>query len=709
MPSRLEFLDSAIVLAGIIALPGLGWSVLLLPRTRGLPWLAGVFGVGLLAATATSLVLATVGALHQGSLIVGLLGVGLAPLAIASTRRGGRLALQQLKRTRFRSIVVAISGLVIVVLSIVVPSHVAIEGWLPTGSTTWYYAHLSVAVSQSGGFPPVIQEWGSERAFQTDYAAFTAFVAAMFQVLPDNLLLRMETVRLMVLSLAGLAAVLMFRRWLSTSLAVLAAIALLGTLRMEQRFLALRPEAFAFALTLLAVWCFDRALVERSRMMVVLAAGALSCVLLAHAEVFLVSLPLVAGVAVARMVGPRVAPRGHARAILAKQVVRSSVLASVVVIGSLAAGGLVNYLLTGYPRLLGYAGATGSMDEVPPIAPDRIPAGWILTGDPTWDFAVAAAQPNAMGDAPPTEFTDPLLLPRAIGHIWPLLDANTVPGRVALAGLILLPMLSWPVLDWRRRRGLIVALVFGVGLLAGSWLLFARSETYVPARTGGRRLMPYELLVPVMSLLLLVWLVDRWVVRRWHLREGALAGHRSRAILRGTVGLILVLGLVNISPAANDPGDRASLSSAGWQAFVWIRENLRPGSRILVNAYTDGSVGLLSGGVGVIDGRAVYLEDPEFLGEATSLVLGARSFFQAPQSSDARRFIEKERVEYLLVTCPSCAQDVAGYRPFDTDVAAIRASDDYHLVRSFDSDRLLLFEVRAVTGRAPRPVDGADG
>jgi len=70
--------------------------------------------------------------------------------------------------------------------------------------------------------------------------------------------------------------------------------------------------------------------------------------------------------------------------------------------------------------------------------------------------------------------------------------------------------------------------VFGVALAVGSYVLFRISDTYVPMRTGPRRLMPYELFVPVLASLALIWGLGRLLRPGWL----ALVGDRRRAGLR---------------------------------------------------------------------------------------------------------------------------------------------------------------------------------
>jgi hypothetical protein len=136
--------------------------------------------------------------------------------------------------------------------------------------------------------------------------------------------------------------------------------------------------------------------------------------------------------------------------------------------------------------------------------------------------------------------------------------------------------------------------------------------------------------------------------------------------------------------------------------------NLPSGSRILANAYTDGSLTLLSGDVGILDGRAVYLEDPQFLGETTSLLLGARRFFLDPGDRAGTAFLADEDVDYLLVVGPrGTSSDIAGYRPFPTDIDALTTDTRYTLVQRFGNQRLMVYRVETSgvgTGQFARPV-----
>ena len=148
------------------------------------------------------------------------------------------------------------------------------------------------------------------------------------------------------------------------------------------------------------------------------------------------------------------------------------------------------------------------------------------------------------------------------------------------------------------------------------------------------------------------------------------------------------------SPLAGPP-DEPALSHVGYDALRWIDANLPSDARILTNAYTDGSMLAVARRAAILDGRAVYLEDPAFLAESTSLALGARVLFADPNGTAAADYLAGEGVTHLLVaTAGPEGNDVGGYLLMDTNLVALRESGRYTQVRSFGGGRLLLFAVR---------------
>ncbi len=526
---------------------------------------------------------------------------------------------------------------------VVIPSRSSVgESLLPFTSTVWYYANLAKVVAVGGNFPATLPEWGTERPFQTDYLPVTAHTAATLQLLPGDLLAQLEVYRLALLVVGLILATLLFRRWVSSWLALLGAILLFATVRLEFKYLAYKPETFALDLALFGLWLVDRAIVERTRRLALTAAATGALVYLAHAEVFLVYLAAVAGIVVARSF---VVARTRWRWLgigIARGFWRRIGLAFGIVALAVVGGTLANGALTGSFRIVGYVTAdrteTDASTATEDFVPEEIPSGWSFSGDPTWDFYVAAVAPAEVGQPAPHQFLDSRLLPRSILVVWAGLDARERAALVVLLGLLVLPIVAWPFIDPRRRRAVLTWTVFGIAILAGSYLLFAFSHTYVPQRTGPRRVMPYELFIAVGAGIFLLWGFDRLAAPGWR----ALLPHRGAMLAAGTALAILCTGMVSAGPvtALDDPDP--GLTPAGYEAYRWIDENTAPDARILTNAYTDGALTALSHRVGIVDGRAVYLENPAFLHEFDGPRARRPGRLQGPQR-DRRPIVPRSR------------------------------------------------------------------
>ena len=210
-----------------------------------------------------------------------------------------------------------------------------------------------------------------------------------------------------------------------------------------------------------------------------------------------------------------------------------------------AAGG---WLLTGEARVLGYVVGREHRRPTRPLCaagPGEIPAGWTFTDDPTWDFYTASVAPGARRNAAAGRVHRFAAAAALDPAVWPGLDGRTRSGLVVLGALLVAPFLAWPFLDPRRRRFLLGWAVFAVVLVVGSLILFELSNTYVPQRTAGRRLMPYLLIVPVVAMTALLWLLGRMTAPAWRAllpgrrpgacgRRGARAGRPDH---RGRLGL----------------------------------------------------------------------------------------------------------------------------------------------------------------------------
>lgn len=694
----LATLQLAITVALLFLLPGVTWAHLLAPATGPLARLGRAVGVSLLTTSTACIGLAYAGMLRPPITVATLVVLTLAPLGIRSVRQGVRRELAPLRRPTARQRrwwLAATAGAGVIAALVVIPSRLRVgETLLPFTSTVWYYVNLARVVAERGGFPATLPEWGTARPFQLDYLPVTAHAAAALQLFPGDLLVQLEAYRLAILVAGLAAATLVFRRWVSSWIALLGAVLLLATTRLEFRFLSYKPETFGLVLVLVAIWAADRAIVERSWRLGGLALASSTLAFLAHAEVFLILGPALLGLVAARAF---VSPRGGALGLRARVPPRMAVGAALAVAvfgGAVVLGSAVNLALTGELRVLGYVSPDRLAGETSPPPPDEIPPGWVFTDDPTWDFYVAAVSPGQVGSAPPGSFFDAQMLPRSLAAIWPGLDGRIRSMLVVLAILVAAPVVGWPWLDVRRRRALVTWWTFGAALFAGAYLLYLLADTYVPQRTGPRRLMAYELMLPVTAMLVLLWSLDRLLRAGWR----ALLPRRGAMQAAGLA--LAVITAVALAPAPDtDPSldlDRdPGLTAVGYEVYRWIDANLPQDARILANAYTDGSLAGISGRTGIIDGRAVYLEDRSFLAESTALVLGARVVFQTPAGPGAARYLARERVAYLLVGgADASGADLGGYGLFATDLHALESSDRYTLLRTFGDGRLLLFEVR---------------
>ena len=683
----------------LFLLPGAALGPVVLPgASTPLARVGRAAGVSLLATLLLCTLLARLGWLSVPTLLASL--VGLTALGFAWRRP----YLERPSDRRRRWWLAAVAGVVLAGVLVVVPSAAA--AWpdlLPKSSTTWYYANLAQSMAQLGAIPAQLPEWGALRPFQTDYLPVTAHTAAAMLLVPGDLLTDLELYRLITLSLGLLFATLLFRRWVSGWAALLGAILLLATVRLDQKFDGYRPETLALVVALFTLWVADRAFVERSPRAIAVALVGTALVFLSHAEVFLILAPALFGIAVARTL---IAPGGRGSRIgLRTARWRPALWAPVLAIGLIVGGGALGaaggWALTGESRILGYALGQA---EPPPAdlehgRPGEVPAGWTFTDDPTWDFYVASVAPALNGQPPPDQFTDTLMLPRSLVHIWPGLDGRVRSGLLVLLLLTISPALAWPFLDARRRRFVLGWALFGAGLVVGCLLLFAIADTYVPGRTPGRRLMPYLLFVPVVAMTLALWVTGRLLAPAWRV----LVPLRGRALAAALALALLTAGAVSASPLTVEGADEgdAALSQTGYDAYRWIDANLPPDTRLLANAYTDGAVAAVAHRVGIVDGRAVYLENPTFLAESTALCLGARVVFGTPAAPGAATYLDRERVTHLLVaTNGPNGTDLGGYLLFDTDVAALRADPRLRLVQSFGDGRLLLFEVTGAAASA---------
>jgi hypothetical protein len=696
-----EATRAAVALLLLFVLPGVTLGPVIAPgASTHLARLGRAVGVSLVVTAIACLMLGRLGLLRPTIVVLLLLGLTLLPLHSRLPRRPGRPSWHA-RRWWLGAVVAA----VLASLLAVVPAGPQAGGApVPSGATSWPDAALAWSTADSGGFRADLPAWGAEAPARVDHGPLTAHSAAAFLLMESDPIVELNLYRLAVLLSGIVLATLFLRRWVSTWIALLGAILLFRTVWIEAAFAGYGPEAWGLAVALFAMWLTDRAVVERSRRLAIASTACGATIFLVDIEVFLVFAAAVVGIVAARSfvqpgggpesaggLGHRHGRRVGLRSPIAVDVIRPLGLGVAVVGGAFIMGVIGDALLTGDNRIVGYLGGGQGGEPVPVTLVGDPPAGWNPSGDPTWDFHVAATDPGQFGQPPPAAFIDERLLPGSAVHIWPWIDGRALVGLIVLAALLAIPLGGWPFADARRQRAILGLTVFAAVLLAGSFALFSLIPTFAPRRVGPTGLVPFIAIVPAVAATIGLWWLDRLMAPRLRSRLWRGAMPVAGALLAAVTALVVVPG----PPAQGAAGDRAPvLSPIGYEAYRWIGDNLRPGTRVLANAWTDGALAAIAEQPGVIDGPAPYLDDAALLARATGLLLDARRVFAEPDSADAAAYLAREGVQYLLVvTPPGTGDDLGGATPFDVDLAALEGSSRYRLEQRFGDGRLLLFEV----------------
>lgn len=699
---------AAIAVALLFFVPGLTLGPIFVPGASSrLARLGRAVGVSVVVTAVTCTALARLGLLRPTILVALLVGLTLLPLHSRLPRRPRRP-----RRRAWRWWFGAVVGAAIALGLAVLPARLRTGGsLLPSGPTAWTDAALAWSTAISGSFVADLPAWGSIARAGVDHGPLTAHSAAAFMLMPSDPQFQLELYRLAVLVAGLVLATMLFRRWVSTWIALLGAVLLFRTVWVERLVSGYGPAAWALVVALFALWLAHRAIVERSARQWLAATATAAVVWMAHVEVFLVLAAAVAGVGIARALvrpggGPETAGGlGHRygrkvglRRPVGMDVFRPLVLSAAIVAVGASIGVVGDAVLTGDTRIGRLLVAR------PPTEPTAIdvqlaPVGWQPSGDATWDFHVAATDASQFGQPPPAAFIDGRLLPGSVVHVWPWLDARLLLPLLALAALLAVPIGGWPFADARRQRAMLTWAAFAAVLLAGSVALWAFGDTYLVRRTGPGGLVPFLAIVPVVAAVIGLWWLDRWLGPRLRILP-----HGAMPFTGVVLAAVTALVAFPVSPAATStpaapggPADRPPvLTAAGYEAYRWIGANLLPGSLVLANAWTDGALSAVSGQIGLVDGPALYLSEPGALARATGLLLGARRTFAEPDGPAAATFLGREGVQFLLVVTPAgSGDDLGGHEPFAVDIAALEASARYRLEGSFGDGRLLLFRVLA--------------
>jgi hypothetical protein len=627
---------SAIALAVWVVLPGLALAAMVCRDDRPTSpvrvltlAMAGGLSVWFLG----SELLARLGALSASGAVIATALVGAASLAVMLGP--GRPGFATLRSGPVLTELVVLIGAALVASAPLIVLIVTRRDSV-SGSTPWYYLDLARAVAQTHGIPRHSVEWATRVPFLDDYPGFTSATALLLAVGGAKSMAAIQAVRLVTLLAVGGSAYLFARVVGATrAAAAVSVVVLFVGATYVGKLASYRPEATGYALVFLVAALAKLWMSERRNVDLVLATIALLALSEVHGIGWLFSALIVGGLVVAGIVFSADRRRD----------LRS---------GLLLGGALVGGWLLGNLALGGGLSGAGKLGGLPDAN---------AATDPTWRFA------NLVTGHPETRTRQSVstLVGRSIcrGFIelggWWFLTA----ALVVLAALALLAWRGRPTL----RRGVgqysLMAVLVVAGAVAISVWFAVRWSTYVPLRTGWGRLFPltYALLPAGVALVI----------------TGA-PGRRTRL---AAAAAVLVLAMV-VMVHGRDTFDRVDGEQPSHAALAALRGlGLHENDLVLTNAYSEGFVGAVVNGDGVLDGRAPYSE-PKTLGRANRLLADSIRYFADPIATPLPA--DAPGVDYVLIaTEPQVFGTPYG---FATNVAALDQSPNLRLVREGPGFRL---------------------
>jgi hypothetical protein len=694
---------SSFVLSGFF----LGWIVL--PRALG-AWNRWFLSLAL-AVPATLLAAAPWVATH--SLAAWNVALGLALLAALAAYRMWaqcRAALTRLRRRgvrlpRPRALPAVLVCLAIVAtwLTVLVPEGVEnTGGGHPNGTIVYYHWGIVGRVVDAGGLPSTLPEWGKEREFPYEYAFSVMHGASTADLGGEAGFVLEERYRIAMVIGAFFALLALWRLWLPSWWAWLAATLTMNVSRVETRLLVYKPEAFAFVLVVWSAWLFDQALERRSKRWGALAGLVLASSFLAHPVGSLLVAPLWGGIILGRACPwlwhrwrrPRSAvktaatanppPRRSIRAAIPWRAVIPALLVFVVLFGGLR-------------TIIGTTGQNLSQSPTDGVDETRV----------VYNLAYVSANPFAQPRVP--ECNHPFGVYSTVRPFfssnasWFYFDANArssillmIGGLILLGGAFLWqapPRLArWPA---AAKRAVITWSAFGVGVYLLAVLICVYYSTWVPQRVGPMRLMPYWALIFPIFLAGVAWAGSR-LLSRWMpalpARLAWLRFPRQRSWFGDGVGIVPALAISALAlwtfttiSASQDRGVPAfyisepragGLAQGALDSYQWMAQHLPEDALVLTNGYTEGALGMLSHRTGLLDGRTPFAQPDPWRAEAIEWLGQARAFFLQPATTRV-----PGGADYLLVADHNIN---LGGSYFPTDHEALTRDRDLEPVQKFD-------------------------
>lgn len=470
-------------------------------------------------------------------------------------------------------------------------------GYRPAGSYQWFYWGLGRQLSTANGIPDHVLEWGGSVRWQPDYLNFSVISESylgLMHGIPDPLAVAVWRLPLAVSVLA--MTFLVLRLWFSFVPAAASAAALSATGLYIDKIGNNSPEALGITFGLVSVWLVVQAVRLRRRSWLMLGAVTIALTVSVHGIAATVCAMLIVAAVVGELVATRPPLSRWLPALLVAAVTSGLVVAAL---------GL---------SLQGRASPLGDAER-----PARIHGL-----DPTFQFIQYS---NGHFGTP----VDHNSLRGLVTAPWPGADLTSFPWLwvvvlmvVGLVGALLLRLAH-------ASRGIITALV--LALVMGcvvAWFQW-HYDTFVPQHTGNARIAQYVPLIYAIAVAagieVVTALLTGWLPRR--------LGTRFRSVAAYTMAWVAIA--LFAPTTVQIMAGRPAVSAAGSDAFAELSSAAPPGSVVVSNTATRGTVEFFTGLEDPLEGRQPLIEDLPTLTSATSYLKLMHEFLVDPHPQQLER------------------------------------------------------------------------
>lgn len=562
----------------------------------------------------------------------------------------------------------------------------SLRNGIPARSSSWYYWALIKKAIAHGGFPKNIGEWGAQHSFPEEYASGTIHAAITADIAHNVTPLFLNHYSLFEIGVLLVALWALWSRWLPSWWAWMAALLVATEPYIQRKLISYVPEMFGLILVVWSAWLLDEALERRSIRFATLAGLTSASAFLAHAEVWLITVPLWVGVLLSRVVPYTLShwrDLSHDLKTLASRCPGNLTARVALVILSLGLSfglglGVEGSIAGGLQRFTSILALNHKQSAV------SVPQ---IGKDPTWALTNALSFPERTRSNPPNLCAT--ILRKALNNrLRPGITLKNGIVRLTVGLGVLLVLLALPFTPPAARRYLIVWVVFAAGLYSIIWAMCHVYHTFVPLKAA-TRLQNYDGFAVTAFFVGLAWLgtsaLSRGFTSLWKrpYKQSLAAGVISVAVAVVAIAFVSKILLLPYTYSKQTVHVNMSI----YHAMTWMSRNLPADSVVMANGYTPGTIMAVAGDNGWLDGRVPYLESPQWRYEATKRLIDTRAYFKHPLSYN---YGPPPRVQYLLVAYTG---GNGWGLSFEVNRAELQQARNIHPIKAFGKGDVYIFKV----------------